>query len=127
MTHPTDDQIDAAIAELRKIIDAAENSNHAGEVALMKAANAGELFEHVKLLERSLVYEIRKSSVKGDDEGANLKRYTLQLVRQTIATAHPFADDEPEPADPETIAQREHSAAESLTDAGRGHLNVRGY
>ena len=34
-------------------------------------------------------------------------------------------DAEPEPADPETIAAREHGEAESLTAAGRGHL-VRG-
>lgn len=37
MVHPTDAQIDEAIKTLKKVIEAAENSNHAGEVALMKA------------------------------------------------------------------------------------------
>lgn len=37
MTHPNVLEIDAAIETLKKVIDAAENSNHSGEVALMRA------------------------------------------------------------------------------------------
>lgn len=40
MMHPTEDQIDTAIDTLRRAIDAAENSNNAGERAVWKAYRA---------------------------------------------------------------------------------------
>ena len=107
MTHPTDGQIDAAIAKLRNIIDAAENSNHAGEVALMRAASADRLYGGLSdMVGARTLHEMERARA---------------MARLDLAAAYPF-HDEPESADPESIAQREHSAAESLTDAGRGHL-----
>lgn len=46
-----------------------------------------ELLDQVKLLERSLLYEIRKDESVGDDEGARMKSATLASVRATIAKA----------------------------------------
>lgn len=40
MMHPTDMEIDEAVKTMKKVIEAAENSNHNGEVALMRAFNA---------------------------------------------------------------------------------------
>ena len=44
----TDAQIEHAAKSLSLIFEAARNSNHAGEVALMKAAAAGEMYEALK-------------------------------------------------------------------------------
>jgi hypothetical protein len=48
-------------------------------------AAAPELLDLAKLLERSLVYEIRKSEKEGDDEGARMKMLTLAEVRRVIS------------------------------------------
>lgn len=45
MTYITDTQVDQSCATLRKAIEAAENSNHAGEVFVVAAANATALVE----------------------------------------------------------------------------------
>ena len=50
-------------------------------------AAAPELFELVKLFERTIEYEIRKSSLAGDDEGARMKAVTLGMVREVLAKA----------------------------------------
>lgn len=50
-------------------------------------AAALELLELTRLLERTLVYEIKKSKAAGDDEGANLKSFTLAEVRGALARA----------------------------------------
>jgi len=50
-------------------------------------AAAPELLAHVKLLEKTIEYEIRRSKAEGDDEGARLKTFTLYLVRDSIAKA----------------------------------------
>ena len=142
MPHPTEAQIEDAIAKLRRIIDAAENSNHAGEVALMKAAAAGEMFT---ALERSLhaltvaedhgilgggemARKYNMNPMQGYDFVLRRVRSAMRKVRAAIDTAQAsFPNDEPEPADPEAIAAREHADAENLTAAGRGHLNARGF
>lgn len=97
MPHPTDEQIDAAISKLRKIIDAAENQNHAGEVALMKAANAGQMFAVLDDAAR--------------EAGVTDTVTWRSRVHFALRCADPFTDRgapaEPEPADPETIAARE--------------------
>ena len=36
--------------------------------------------------------------------------------------SEPEDDEEPEPLDPETVAQREESYRQQMIDAGRGHL-----
>lgn len=51
------------------------------------AAAAPDLYRMTELLERFLVYEIRRSDLDGDDEGANLKSFTLQEVRCVLAKA----------------------------------------
>jgi hypothetical protein len=48
---------------------------------------APDLLEMTKLLERSLVYEIKKSEREGDDEGARLKSFTLAQCRAVINKA----------------------------------------
>ncbi len=50
-------------------------------------AAAPDLLKLAKLLERSLVYEIKKSDREGDEEGARLKFFTLAEVREVIAKA----------------------------------------
>lgn len=45
MTYITDTQVEQSCAILRKAINAAENSNHAGEVFVVAAANAMALVE----------------------------------------------------------------------------------
>lgn len=50
-------------------------------------AAAPELLEMTKLLERSIVYEIKKSEREGDDEGARCKFITLAQARAAIAKA----------------------------------------
>lgn len=45
MTYITDTQVEQACDVLRKAINAAENSNHAGEVFVVAAANATALVE----------------------------------------------------------------------------------
>ena len=40
LNHPTETEINQAISTLKAVIEAAENSNHNGEVALMKAVKA---------------------------------------------------------------------------------------
>src|SRR3546814_18263700 len=50
-------------------------------------AQRDELLELAKLLERSLVFEIKKSEREGDDEGSRLKSTTLFMARAAIAKA----------------------------------------
>lgn len=46
-----------------------------------------ELLEWAKLLESTIVYEMKRSTEAGDDEGARLKSFTLEQLRGTIARA----------------------------------------
>ena len=50
-------------------------------------AAAPDLLKLAKLLERALVYEIKKADREGDDEGAQMKFLTLADVREVIAKA----------------------------------------
>jgi hypothetical protein len=50
----------------------------------VQAPLVDELIEMVRLLEKSLVYEIKKSRSEGDAEGANLKGFTLVQVRDLL-------------------------------------------
>lgn len=50
-------------------------------------AAAPEMVGWVQLLERSLIHEIKRDSIDGDDEGARLKTATLFMVRETLAKA----------------------------------------
>lgn len=50
-------------------------------------AAAPDLLEQTKLLERALLYEIKKSENDGDNEGARLKGVTLGIVREVLAKA----------------------------------------
>ncbi|HKJ75035.1 MAG TPA: hypothetical protein VKA19_13050 [Alphaproteobacteria bacterium] len=43
-THITDRQVEEAARRMRQIIEAAENSNQAGEDALIRADHAGDLY-----------------------------------------------------------------------------------
>ena len=55
---------------------------------LVQAVNAhDDLLEMTRLLERSLIYEIKKNTTEGDKEGAKLKTITLNLVRAALAKA----------------------------------------
>lgn len=59
------------------------NTQHEADARLISAAP--DLLEMTKLLERFLVYELKKDA--GDDEGARLKTVTLNLCRAAIAKA----------------------------------------
>jgi hypothetical protein len=50
-------------------------------------AAAPEMYEMTKLFARYLAYEIKKQEWDGDDEGANLKSYTLAQVRAALDKA----------------------------------------
>lgn len=81
------------------VVDADEGRRRIAKIALSATlpetdqanarliAAAPELLEQAELLERVLVYEIKKSERAGDDEGANLKTYTLHMCRSAIAKA----------------------------------------
>ena len=51
----------------------------------MTDSTVAKLIEMVNLLDRFLVYEIKKSDRDGDDEGATLKSFTLAQVRAVLA------------------------------------------
>lgn len=80
MSGPSDYAVADAIRQLQKMITAAENCNHAGEVATVRAASAG-------LLERALrlvLPEIRNSISAGDG------RFTtdqVDTIEQALAHA----------------------------------------
>lgn len=61
-------------------------------------AAAPELLLQVELLERSLLYEIRKAARGGDIEGAHLKTYTLYTVMEVLAKAKGLPPPTPEDA-----------------------------
>lgn len=46
-----DDVIEAAIAKVKKTVVAAKNSNHAGEVAILRAAAAGDLVRALQAIQ----------------------------------------------------------------------------
>lgn len=48
MTYITDTQVEQSCATLRKAIEAAENSNHAGEVFVVAAANVPALVREIE-------------------------------------------------------------------------------
>lgn len=62
MSGPSDYAVSTAIRELQKMIEAAENSNHAGEIATVRAAAAGALERALRLV----LPEIRNSISAGD-------------------------------------------------------------
>ena len=51
----------------------------------VRADLCADLLEMTELLERCLVYQIRKSELAGDHEGAGLQRFTLVRVREVLA------------------------------------------
>ena len=65
--HPSDREIEKAIETLKKVIDAAENSNHNGEVALMKAVTAISKppfeFPAKKIENRTLVLQAQEALI----------------------------------------------------------------
>lgn len=62
------------------------------EITRLRRVNAG-LVELLKLFERSIDYEIRKSRGNGDDEGVRMKTFTLNQVRAALR----FATEKDEP------------------------------
>ena len=76
MTGPTDIAVNLAITKLKLILDAAENSNHAGEVAAVRAAEAWTLESAIRLV----LPEIRNSLSCGDG------RFTAEQI-ETIEDA----------------------------------------
>jgi hypothetical protein len=59
---------------------------------IVTACNShADLLEQVKLFEKSVEYQIRVATSKGDDEGARLMGFTLHLVRESIAKASALA------------------------------------
>lgn len=60
MTYITDATVDRAIKTLRNAIEAAENSNHAGEDFVAAAAVAPELLEACKAAKQYLVPELEE-------------------------------------------------------------------
>lgn len=55
------------------------------------------------------------------DIRAAMRYWAGKVTLVPVPDAEP-EDDEPEPLDAETVAQREESYKQSLIDAGRGHL-----
>lgn len=72
MTYITDTQVEKACETLRKAINAAENSNHNGEVFVMAAANALSLVEALSAAVEDLDYFIgfarKQCEFEGDEE-----------------------------------------------------------
>lgn len=65
-----------------------EEEMTANAALIVQAVNAhDDLVTQVRLFERCVVYEIKKSEQEGDDEGARLKSFTLALIRDTLAKA----------------------------------------
>lgn len=62
MNGPSEAEVDRAIKKLKMIIEAAENSNHQGEVAVVRAANAFSLESALRLV----APEIKNSISCGD-------------------------------------------------------------
>lgn len=62
MTGPSDIAVDLAIRKLKLILEAAENSNHNGEVAIVRAMEAWTLESAIRLV----LPEIRNSFASGD-------------------------------------------------------------
>lgn len=58
----TDAQVEAAIENVSKILDAAENSNHAGEVAIVRLNNGRDEIEQMRLLLKEASEHIRYGS-----------------------------------------------------------------
>ena len=56
MTYITDTQVEQACDVLRKAINAAENSNHAGEVFVVAAANATALVEALEAADALIAF-----------------------------------------------------------------------
>jgi len=53
---------------------------------IVKAVNAhDELVQWANMLEKTLVYNIKKLERAGDDEGVRLQSFTLAMVRETLA------------------------------------------
>ena len=80
MTSPSDYAVATAIRQLQRMIEAAENCNHAGEVAVVRAAAAG-------LLERALrlvLPEIRNSISAGDGRFTDEQ---VDAIEQALAQA----------------------------------------
>lgn len=91
MTGPSDIEVDLAIKKLKMIIDAAENSNHQGEVAAVRAANAFALERALRLV----APEIKNSISCGDG------RFTtdqIEAIDQALFNASGFS------AEPQRVA-----------------------
>lgn len=56
-------------------------------------AAATEMVWMVELLERTVLYEIKRSSNEGDDEGVRLKLITLAEIRAVLAFARGERED----------------------------------
>lgn len=81
--HRIYDATGSVVANIRFAEVSRPGLQHQAHAHLISAAP--ELQEQVELFERSLVYEIKKSELNGDDEGARLKTLTLNLVRDVLA------------------------------------------
>lgn len=80
MTGPTEISVDLAIKKIRLTLTAAENSNHAGEVAIVRASEAWALESAIRLV----LPEIRNSYASGDG------RFTaeqLDAIEDALAAA----------------------------------------
>lgn len=80
MSFPSDATVENAVNQFRKIIEAASNSNHAGEVAIVRAAAAPRLEEAL----RNVLPEIKNSVSCGDGRFTTSQ---ILLIEAALAAA----------------------------------------
>lgn len=81
--HPTDAELDKAIDLFSKIVEAASASNHAGEIAIMKAWRA--YHSHNLLL--AALEALLENSCEHDDDTAEAYRAAAEQARAALAQA----------------------------------------
>lgn len=80
MTYITDAQVDRACATLRKAINAAENSNHAGEMFVIAAVEAPAMAEAL----REIAHSMKQAKVLGNDWKREIE-LTSNIVASLLA------------------------------------------
>ncbi len=83
--HPTDNEIETAIKTLEGVLEAARNSNHAGEVALMKAFSVvvGTHVPMPKEPNHAILTELYGVYLSASAHETRIQGYQSALAKQT--------------------------------------------
>lgn len=88
MPNLSDHQVDAACQALERIVHAAVNSNHDGEVAAVRAAAAGAMYRALKNAERFIANGIELGFIRMPDPGTpDPAHHTLPEIEAALAMA----------------------------------------